>query len=177
MKKVWNILKDIATVILLMILVVVILQKFTNNRMTVGGLHIFSIVSESMVPEYNIGDILVSKTTPPSELKIGDDITYLGEKGELKGLFITHRIIQIKESNGKYSFITKGIANEVEDPEIEQGQVIGKVVYKTVIFSFLGRLMRNVIIYYILFVGVGVSVSYSFITNFIMKGGKDEKDD
>ena len=92
---------------------------------------------------------------------------------DIRGYTITHRIISKREENGKYYFVTKGTNNDSEDPEINGNQIYGKVIYKTILFSFVGRLMTNVIIYYLLFVSVGVAFSYEIITSFFMKD-KDE---
>ena len=57
----------------------------------------------------------------------------------------------------------------MEDPEISEDNVYGKVYYHTVLFSFVGRLMTNMVIYYILFISVGVSFSYEIISSIIKK--------
>ena len=53
-----------------------------------------------------------------SELKVGDVITYNGEVGTVKGKSITHKIIEIRDENGKLIFVTQGVANPVADPPI-----------------------------------------------------------
>lgn len=174
MKKLFNILKGIITVILLVLLFVIILQKVSNNKITVFGYHIFTVASESMVPVYQVGDIIISKTINPSEINVGDDVTYLGEESNLKGLIITHRVIEKNEIDGKYYFITKGVANDTQDPKITESNILGKVVYKTVFLSFFGRLMKNIVFYYLSFMIIGVGAFYEFITIFIMKDDKNE---
>lgn len=166
MKLFLKIIRWIVTIFLLVILVLMVFQKVTNNKVAIGNIYIFQVVSGSMKPEYQIGDIIVSKKVEPSTLKVGDDVTYLGKKSNLKGLTIIHRIINVREDNGKYYFVTKGIANENKDPEINQDDIYGKVIYHTILFSFVGRLMTNVVIYYLLFITVGVSFAYDIISSF-----------
>ena len=173
--KIYKVLKAITTIFLIFVLLVVIVQKFSDNNIKIGGISIYTIISESMKPEYKIGDIVISKETKPSDIKIGDDVTYEGQKGDLKGLTITHRVIDKKLEKGKYHFATKGIANEFEDPSITEDNIYGKVIYKTVLFSFIGRLMTNVAAYYIIFTVVGVSASYQVIKNHFMKKEEDEE--
>ena len=175
MKTLFKIGKTFLTLFLFVVLVIVILQKFTNNRIAIGNIYIFQVASESMVPEYKVGDVIVVKKTDPSSLKVGDDVTYHGTNYEFNGLTITHRIINTRVDNDKYYFTTKGIANTIEDPEINEDNIYGKVIYHTVLFSLVGRLMTNIVIYYIIFVTVGVSFSYELITSFFMKN-KDEDD-
>lgn len=33
-----------------------------------------------MVPKYNIGDVLVVKSIEPQNIKVGDDIAYIGQE-------------------------------------------------------------------------------------------------
>ena len=174
MKIILKILKGIVTVFLCVVLLLVIFQKVTNNKLVLGNTYIFQVISESMLPEYKIGDIIVVVKKDASQLNVGDDVTYLGKDASVNGLTITHRIINKREEDNKYYFITKGIHNPIEDPEISQDDIFGKVVYKTVLFSFVGRLMTNIVVYYILFVSVGVAFSYEIVTSFFRK--EEEED-
>ena len=175
MKLVCKIVKFILTAILIFILLIVLFQKVTDSKLTIGNIYIFQVATSSMYPEYKVGDVIIVKKTDPKNINVGDDVTYLGTASSVKDLRITHRIINKREENNKYYFTTKGIANEVEDPEISEDNIFGKVVYHTIIFSFLGRLMTNIIVYYVLFITVGVSVSYDIITTYFFK--KDDVDE
>lgn len=175
MKLILKIIKGIVTIFLCVVLLLVIFQKFTKNKIALGNVYVFQVVSESMLPEYKIGDIIVVKKSNPVSLKIGDDVTYKGSSEGIEGLTITHRIIREREENGKYYFVTQGINNPIEDPEISEDNIFGKVIYKTILFSFVGRLMTNIVIYYILFVSVGVAFSYEIVTSFFLKD-KEEDD-
>ncbi len=174
MKTILKIAKGIITFFLVIVLILVIFQKFTNNKVAIGNIYIFEVVSESMTPEYKLGDIIVTKKVDPSSLKVGDDVTYLGEKDEMKGMTITHRIIEKREDNGKYYFVTKGTANEIEDPEINEDNLFGKVIYHTILFSFVGRLMTNIVVYYLVFICVGVAFAYEIISSFFIKDEEEE---
>lgn len=169
LKALWKILKGIITIFLIVVLLLVLFQKFTENKVTIGDIYIFQVATGSMKPEYKIGDVIVVKKEDVSSLKVGDDITYLGQVDNFRGLVITHRIVNIRDENGKRYFTTKGIANIMEDPEISEDNVYGKVYYHTILFSFVGRLMTNMVIYYILFISVGVSFSYEIISSIIKK--------
>ena len=175
MKIIFRIIKGLITVFLCVVLLLVVFQKFTKNKVALGNIYIFQVVSESMMPEYRIGDIIVTKKVSPVYLNVGDDVTYVASVVDMKEITITHRIIKKREENGKYYFTTQGINNAVEDPEIPEDSIYGKVIYKTILFSFVGRLMTNIVIYYILFVSVGVAFSYEVITSFFIKD-KEEDD-
>lgn len=177
MKKIFKIIKGIITFLLIVVLCLVLFQKFSNNKIAIGNVYIFQVASESMFPEYEIGDIIVVNKVDPAELVVGDDVTYHAVANGMEGLIITHRIIEKRQEDGKYYFITKGINNTVEDPEISQNELYGKVMYHTIIFSFVGRLMTNVVVYYILFISVGVAFSYELISSFMIKNDDDKEDE
>lgn len=160
-------------VLIAILLFVIIVQRFTNNTMSVGGIRIFTVVSGSMVPEYNIGDILISKKASEDEIDVGDNITYIGEKGSLKGLIITHKVIKKEQREGTTYFVTKGTANIVQDPEITYEQVYGKVIYKAAILSVFGKLMNNKIIYYLTFMLVAIIISVEIISSMFAKDDGD----
>ncbi len=170
-----KIIKAITITFLLLVLFVVLIQKIGNNKYSVFGYRIFMIVSESMTPEYEIGDILVSKQVDSETIEIGDNITYRGAQGDFQNLVITHQVISKWKEDNLYHFQTKGLTNDQADPEIDENQIYGKVVYKTVFLSFLGQLMRNNVAYYVLFVLVGISLSYEIVCH--IKELKDEEEE
>ncbi len=175
MKIIWKIIKGILTALLVLMLILVIFQRVTNSKVALGNIYIFQVVTPSMVPKYQVGDIIITKKVDPSTINIDDDVTYLGSKEPVKDKRITHRVIEKKEKDGKYYFVTKGIANDVEDPEINEDNLYGKVIYQTILFSFLGRLMKDNLVYYGIFVIVAGICSYDIITSTFFK--KDELDE
>ena len=48
-------------IIIVFVLLVVAIQRFSNNNLTIAGFRIFNVATGSMVPVYNVGDILVSR--------------------------------------------------------------------------------------------------------------------
>ncbi len=161
--------------IVVILLIVIIVQRTSNKDL--GGFRVYMIASGSMNDEYKVGDILISKKCESKDIIVGDDVTYLGEKGDFKGRTITHRVIKKYEKDGVTHFVTKGIANMEKDPEITYDNVIGKVVYKTVILSFFGRLMTNSLSYYILFMVVGLIVSIEIVSSMFDSDDEKEEDE
>lgn len=115
------------------------LQRISDNKLAVYKFRLFTVASGSMVPEYKIGDVLISKEVDISSIKKGDNITYLGASGTFKDKVVTHEVIDIEKKDGKTYFHTKGKANLIEDPLVEESQVYGKVVYKPFLLSFVSR--------------------------------------
>lgn len=148
-----------------LLLFVIIVQKVTHNNLSIGGFRVFMIVSESMKNEYEIGDILISKKVPENEINIGDNVTYLGESMQLKNLIITHKVVEKRQEGDKTYFVTRGLANSISDPEIRYDQIYGKVVYKTILLSFIAKLMNNQLSYYILFTVVALIISIEIVSS------------
>ncbi|MGM9879243.1 MAG: signal peptidase I [Bacilli bacterium] len=146
-------LKVISAFLIIVVVSIVFVQRVSDNKVTIGGIGIFTIVSESMSPEYEVWDMIISKEADPSSIKVGDDVVYLGKEGAFADKIVTHRVIEIKDSSGKRQFVTKGIANDIEDPAINEDQVYGKVLFKSSILSFLSKLINNLYgFYFIIFV-------------------------
>ena len=173
---------DIAYVLLFIIvvlmLVVVILQRASNNSISIGGYRMFSVATGSMIPVYNVGDVLVAKEVKPDEIKIDDDIVYKGAKGSFKDKVVTHRVISIeKEEDNNYKIITKGVANTEQDPEIDQTQVYGKVIYKIKSLSFLGKMMKNMYVFYFAIFIPAALIIYKIFKNLLGSDDDEEEND
>ncbi len=89
------------------------------------------VVSDSMAPNINKGDLLFLQGVEPEDIEEGDVIVY-----DAHGLWvgapedpIVHRVIDIIEKDDKLYFVTKGDNNEHKDKEPVPGnRVLGKVV-------------------------------------------------
>lgn len=142
--------KIVSTFLIVLVVCVVFVQRLSNNKITLGGYSIFTVVSESMEPEYKVWDMIVAKKTDPESISVGDDVVYLGDEGDFAGRIVTHRVIKIDRNNGNLEFTTQGISNDLSDPVIDEGQIYGKVLFKSSILSFLSRIMNNLYGFYFL---------------------------
>ena len=148
LKIIWNIIVKIFMVIIVFISIIIIVQKVTNNQESFLGFRIFRVQTGSMIPKYQIGDVILVKETEPDQIKIGDDVTYQGKTGQMKGLLVTHRVIDIEEVDEKRVFHTKGIANNLEDPVIGEDQINGVVQTKMYVLSWICVLLNNKYVFY-----------------------------
>lgn len=131
-------------------ILVVCLQRFSDNKISFFNYRMFTVVSQSMTPKYDIGDVLISKEIDPSKIKENDVISYLGNTGDFSGKVITHRVVNVeKRSDGKYYYRTKGDANIVEDPIVTEDQLYGVVVYKSAILSLVYRIVGTKVGFYL----------------------------
>ena len=90
------------------------------------GIKPFVVATGSMETAIYGGDLVVTKTVNPAELKVRDIISFKDGNS-----VVTHRIIQLTEKDGQPAFITKGDANNVEDGNpVTYEQVEGVFVFK-----------------------------------------------
>lgn len=173
------IIKAIVSLFIVIVVSIIFIQRISDNKLTLGGYSIYTIVTESMVPKYNVGDMVISKKVPFTELKVEDDITYLGNKSGFAGKIVTHQIIKVDKINGKNYLHTKGIANPVEDPLVEENQVLGKVIMKSTILSLISKVVNNPYgFYFVIFVPFAILLVMQII-DFIeeKKESKAEKNE
>lgn len=85
-----------------------------------------AIATGSMSPQINIGDVAIIKKCGPNDVEVGDIIEY-----KMPDFTVVHRIVEIKQENGRYYFATKGDSNDSRDKNlVTEDQLIGKCLFK-----------------------------------------------
>lgn len=148
--KIKNVVKETLKVLLILLIVLevvlmcfVMIFKISGRNPDLFGYQFYVIISPSMEPELCVGDVVLSKKYTGQQINTGDVITFLGKEGSLKGKVVTHQVINVEEIEGHLNITTKGLANNVADPSITEEDVISVMLYKTVVFGFLYRLMSS----------------------------------
>jgi len=102
-----------------------------------GSTHYLIVLSGSMSPTIEPGDIVISTHVKPDEIEKGDIITFKDQNNPKN--CITHRVVNIvKDDDGNIYFRTKGDANDEPDINIvPSSMLVGKVV---VTIPYLGYL-------------------------------------
>ncbi len=158
LKLIGKILKWTMSIVIILIVSVIVIQRVSNNKFTLGGYSIFTVVTESMIPKYQVGDMLLARGVDVSSIKVGDDVVYMGRVGTFSGKIVTHQVVEI-EDGSPLKFHTKGINNMIEDPVVDGGQILGRVVTKLTILSFISKLISNQYgFFFIIFVPIVVLV-------------------
>jgi len=92
---------------------------------------LYTIVSPSMQPNINVYDVVFSMKIEPSEIKVGDVITFYSSDENLSNMTITHRVMEVTETDDGLRFKTKGDNNVQADGSLaEADKVIGKVMFR-----------------------------------------------
>ncbi|MCM1053707.1 MAG: signal peptidase I [Ruminococcus sp.] len=92
---------------------------------------IYTIISGSMEPNIHVYDAVINiKADTPSDIKVGDVITFISTSVLTPGTTITHRVIGItRDDDGSVCYQTKGDWNKVPDQACAKfHNIIGKVV-------------------------------------------------
>ncbi|MBE6887520.1 MAG: signal peptidase I [Ruminococcaceae bacterium] len=130
MTVVGTILCIILTPILLINLTLIAKSYINQNEVpSVGGFLPLIVLTDSMEPVIDGGDLIICHTAEAEEIKTGDIIAFFDPAGNGTSI-VTHRVLEIVEENGTISFRTKGDNNNAEDKMlVPQDKLVA--VYKT----------------------------------------------
>ena len=105
------------------------------------GIYPTVIVSKSMSPLIEPGDLVIVLKVPYYKIRVGDIIHFWDGQQ-----FIVHRVIDIRVIGSYKFFITKGDANEAPDPDpVPQTSVLGKMILVIPKIGWLSILIKRLI--------------------------------
>ena len=134
------------------------------------GFHMYNVLSGSMEPALPVGSLLYVEGGEPADVEEEDIIAFYGSL-EDSGI-ITHRVVKNNVVSG--TFITKGDANEKEDPEpVSYDNYIGRVALSvpymggvlTIMTSLNGKIAAACV--------VGIGVVLNLIGGRLKERGED----
>ena len=98
---------------------------------SVFGYSFLNVLTGSMSPAFNVGDMIVVKPCKPERVRVGDDVTY--RPSDHPDALITHRVVDILTERGGEQglwFVAKGLNNNYADPPFQASQLMGKVIMR-----------------------------------------------
>ncbi|KQX05811.1 S26 family signal peptidase [Leifsonia sp. Root1293] len=108
----------------------------------VGGATPLTVLTQSMEPSLPPGTLVVVGPVEPSEIRVGDVVTYQIRSGEPD--VITHRVIGMTSaSDGSTSFTLKGDNNAVEDPPVVAEQIKGRLWYSVPFVGYVSSVVNG----------------------------------
>ena len=141
LKKLGSVLITLLVILEVFVIVFIVFSKISGNVPSAFGYQMYVVVSPSMEPQIEVGDVIISKEYDGGELAVGDVVTYLGREGDMSGKMITHEIVRIDGDE----IITKGLANNSEDPSITRDDVYSVMLYNTVVISAVYGVMTSTV--------------------------------
>lgn len=117
--KTLTVIGTILCVILIPILLInltLIAKSFLNKDEvpSIGGVLPLIVLTDSMYPEIESGDLIICRTAEAEDIQVKDVISFFDPAGNGTSI-VTHRVIEIVEENGQISFRTQGDNNNTED--------------------------------------------------------------
>lgn len=194
-KKVWNIVSAVIVAIVLIAAIcalgVSIAYRVQGQTLTIGGTQFRLVLTGSMEGEeedsIRTNSVIAIKTVPKDaeearkfidELEVGDIITFYDTSLGADDIVVTHRIVEIRQTSGGTSFITKGDANNTQDASpVDESDVIGVVTGSNYAFgAFLTFLTSTTGIVVCLIVPAAVIMIYEiFRIAFLVNKDKKQK--
>lgn len=119
----WTLLGTILCILFVPILAVnctLIVKSYMNNDKIpdIGGRFPMIVLTDSMYPGIQSGDLIICHTEDPENVKVGDVISFFDPAGN-GSTVVTHRVTEITtDESGGLAWVTKGDANNTEDSNI-----------------------------------------------------------
>lgn len=113
-----TVIGTVLCIILIPVLVInciLIVKSFTSDEVpNVAGVMPLIVLTDSMYPEIESGDLIICHTEDPENIQVGDVISFFDPAGNGSSI-VTHRVIEVTEKDGKIAWRTKGDNNNTED--------------------------------------------------------------
>lgn len=95
-----------------------IIKSYTNKDEvpSIGGYLPLIVLTDSMYPTIESGDLIICQTRDAETIKVGDIIAFFDPAGNGKSI-VTHKVIELTDIDGELAFVTKGDANNIADTE------------------------------------------------------------
>ena len=170
LKKIINIIFGIFIFVIILYTTIFSIKKFIfkEDIPSIFGIKNFIVISGSMEPAIEVGDIVFIQKT--DDIRENDIIAF-----KYKNSVITHRVKEVVDNNGNKAYLTKGDANsQVDDEMVLKKDVYGKSV-------FVLKKVGNIVLFFRTPVGLMaitilflISIAISTI-NFKKKVDKDDE--
>ena len=96
---------------------------------SVGGVLPLIVLTDSMYPTIESGDLIICNTAKAEDIQVGDVISFFDPAGNGTSI-VTHRVVEILTADGKVSFRTRGDNNNTDDKDpVSADKLVG--IYKS----------------------------------------------
>lgn len=129
-KKLGSVLWWLLILVLSLSLVSMCITKKVTGKSTIFGIKPMIVMSESMLPGLEVGNIIVGVPVTADELSVGDVAAYELKSSEVEQVAVTvvHRVVTITNEG----LIFKGDNNEECDDLVKPEQILYKIIYPEV---------------------------------------------
>lgn len=167
--KVWNAL-------LTCLVVVAAFLAIAFGGVRLAGLSPFAVLSGSMEPELPVGSLIYVKPVDPTEVHVGDAITFRLESGTL----VTHEVYEIDAET--HEFRTHGIANVDSQGNISPdaapvpwSSLVGSVVACVPLLGYINVFITQPPGIFVVVTGVAVVIGVSIVLELVDMGKREKR--
>ncbi|MFC7130198.1 signal peptidase I [Haloferax chudinovii] len=144
----------------------------------------YTVLSGSMSPTFDAGDVVVVRDVPPADISAGDIITYREAGGAItdeRTDRVTHRVVAVDRSGDSPVFRTKGDANEdVDSDPVTADRVVGRVWFHVPYLGLAAQFVQSGLglVLFVILPGALLVVTelYSLYTDALVEVDSDESD-
>ena len=137
--KVLTVIGTVLCIILIPVLIInctLIIKSFTSEEVpSVAGKLPLIVLTDSMYPVIQSGDLIICSTAQPEEIETGDVIAFFDPAGNGTTI-VTHRVLEVTELDGRTAWRTKGDNNNTEDRLLVTGDKLVAVYEGTRLAGF-----------------------------------------
>lgn len=135
LKVISNVAFTLFMILMIFLIFITAQSRFTGQEPSLFGYRMYIVDSGSMIPTLPINSIIIVNESIGSEIEQGDIVTYYAGSSNTR---VTHRVVEVLENDE--GFITRGDANNTEDPNIlDKDRIIGKLAFS---IPFVGVVFR-----------------------------------
>lgn len=159
-KVIKTIIKILIVVILLCLATDIFYQKIIKREKNINffGYKIFTVMSNSMQPVFQEGDLIIDKVIDKDRIELNDIVTFSNAN-----ISITHRVVDIQEEEGITYFYTKGDRNNEDSIEkVTYEEIEGILKFRIRLIGYLFMLNTKGIIFLVI---VLIILIYLFTIN------------
>lgn len=170
--KIFNYIATATLSLIVVLLVFIFITERTGAKVpTLGPYQMYIVLSDSMVPTFHAGDIVIIKNASAKDLKINDIITFVASG--TKDTLVTHRIVGFEKTDNSLQYTTKGDNNSTKDGTVVKPDALkGKYLFNVPILGyFFVFLQKHPIIIMFAFLAIGLI----FGINMIVSSLKEKK--
>ena len=139
MHKILTVIVTVLCSILIPILIInciLIIKSYTSEEVpSVAGTLPLIVLTDSMYPVIESGDLIICHTAEPEEIQVGDVIAFFDPAGNGSSI-VTHRVMEVTEQGGQIAWRTKGDNNNTEDRLLVTGDKLVAVYEGTRLDGF-----------------------------------------
>ena len=144
-KVILNILSNILIGVMGLFIIYMLVTMFTgrkgNEPPTILNHSIYIVRSNSMSPTFKTGTLLIIKRADSGTINVDDIITFRKKNDTLS---TTHRVVEIIDDNNTRQFVTRGDANNVDDPiPVSENDILGKVTFFIPLLGYVFGFIRT----------------------------------